>query len=256
MLKEFVDLSTIEINRIAYYTFHALWARQWRKGRIILAGDAAHQMPPFLGQGMCSGIRDAEALAWRLSLVLSGRAGLDLLDDYQIERGEHVGHIIHGAMFLGRVIQTRHHAIAFLRNRLLFDLARLIPAYGRLVMYVTNRKRPLHRGFFGNKRLKIAGTLSPQPALATMDYGTVPLDTLMGKGFAVVARATALEKLAPVLSRIKEVLPLNLVLFGKEASLTVAGDSSGALSRFFDNARIDFMIVKARPLYFRWGEKG
>jgi 3-(3-hydroxy-phenyl)propionate hydroxylase len=255
-LKKFVDLNTIEINRIAYYTFHALWAREWRKGRIILAGDSAHQMPPFLGQGMCSGIRDAEALAWRLNLIFEGRAGLNLLDDYQVERGDHVGHIIHGAMFLGNVIQTRRPVIAFFRNRLMFDLSRLIPAYGRLVMYVANRKRPLSKGFFGRNRRKIAGHLAPQPAVATIDRGAVLLDTLMGAGFAVVARAEAREKLAPALSRIKEVLPVNLVLFGKEASATIVEDTSGTLTRFFDEARIDFMIVRPDHYIFDGGRKG
>ncbi|MGO9173524.1 MAG: bifunctional 3-(3-hydroxy-phenyl)propionate/3-hydroxycinnamic acid hydroxylase [Rhodomicrobium sp.] len=254
-LKKFVDLNTIEINRIAYYTFHALWAREWRKGRIILAGDSAHQMPPFLGQGMCSGIRDADALAWRLNLILSGRADLDLLDEYQLERGDHVGHIIHGAIFLGSVIQTRHPVIAFFRNRLMFDLSRLIPAYGRFVMYVANRKRPLGKGFFGRNRRKITGSLAPQPNVAAIGRGAVPLDTLMGSGFAVVARATALEKLAPVLPRVKAVLPVNLVLFGKEASPTVVGDSSGALTRFFDEASIDFMIVRPDHYIFDGGRK-
>jgi 3-(3-hydroxy-phenyl)propionate hydroxylase len=255
-LKEFVDLSTIEISRIAYYTFHALWAREWQKGRIILAGDAAHQMPPFLGQGMCSGIRDADALAWRLNLILSGRAGIDLLNDYQLERGDHVGHIIKGAIFLGNIIQTRRPLISFLRNRLLFDLPQLLPPYSRLLMHFINRKRPLNRGFFGRNRQKIAGSLIPQPTVATIDRGEVPLDTLMGKGFAVVARATALETIAPVLPRIKEALPLTLVLFGPRPSSNVAADSSGALSRFFDEARVDFMIVRPDHYIFDGGRKG
>jgi 3-(3-hydroxy-phenyl)propionate hydroxylase len=243
-LEEFVDLDTIEINRIAHYTFHGLWARRWRSGRIILAGDAAHQMPPFLGQGMCSGIRDADALAWRLDLIRSGHSGLDLLDDYELERGDHVRHIINGAIFLGKIIQTRNPVVAFLRNRLLFDLSRLVAPYGRLVMHITNRKRPLTKGFLGTNRRKIVGSLAPQPTVATIDRGAVPLDVLMGNGFAVIARAAALEKLAPMLPRLRKVLATNLVLFSEAASLSVVGDIDGALSRFFNTAVIDFMIVR------------
>ena len=76
-------------------------------GRILLAGDAAHEMPPFPGQGMCSGIRDAHNLAWKLNLVLAGRAGEALLDTYQPEREPHVRFITEKAIELGRVQTLR-----------------------------------------------------------------------------------------------------------------------------------------------------
>jgi 2-polyprenyl-6-methoxyphenol hydroxylase-like FAD-dependent oxidoreductase len=80
----------VEPVRQLVYTFEARLARQWRVGRVFLAGDAAHTMPPFMGQGMCSGMRDAKNLAWKLDLVLSGHAGHELLDTYQAERAPHV----------------------------------------------------------------------------------------------------------------------------------------------------------------------
>lgn len=80
----------VEPVRQLVYTFEARLAEQWRVGRVFLAGDAAHTMPPFMGQGMCSGMRDAKNLAWKLDLVSRGRAGAGLLDTYQLERHPHV----------------------------------------------------------------------------------------------------------------------------------------------------------------------
>lgn len=95
------DRMTIE--RKAIYRFHGLVADQWRVGRVLLAGDAAHQMPPFAGQGMCSGIRDAVNLAWKLADVIEGRPS-DLLNSYQTEREPHVRTIIETAIAMGRIV--------------------------------------------------------------------------------------------------------------------------------------------------------
>ena len=99
-----VTPETARLERHAVYTFRGRWAQEWRRGRIFLAGDSAHLMPPFLGQGMCSGLRDASSLAWRLSLVESGRASESILDSYGTERGGHVQEIIAEAVALGKVI--------------------------------------------------------------------------------------------------------------------------------------------------------
>ena len=87
LLTSWIDPSLVEIERGAVYVFHGLIAKQWRRDHVLLAGDAAHQMPPFLGQGMCSGFADAINLAWKLDLVLDGRASEALLDTYA-NRGE------------------------------------------------------------------------------------------------------------------------------------------------------------------------
>lgn len=93
-----------KLERHAVYTFQARWCEQWRHGRLLLAGDSAHLMPPFAGQGMCSGLRDAANLEWKLHLVLTGRADEAILDGYGPERAEHVRHFIDASMALGEII--------------------------------------------------------------------------------------------------------------------------------------------------------
>lgn len=93
-----------ELSRAVVYRFHATVADRMRVGRVFLAGDAAHQMPPFLGQGLCSGIRDAANLAWKLAMVRNGWAGSDLLDSYDSERRPHASDVVRHAVDTGRLI--------------------------------------------------------------------------------------------------------------------------------------------------------
>jgi 3-(3-hydroxy-phenyl)propionate hydroxylase len=94
----------MQIERKAIYRFHGLVAERWRDRHVLLAGDAAHQMPPFAGQGMCSGIRDAANLAWKLAAIIRGSAADAILDSYQIEREPHVRAIIETAIAMGKVV--------------------------------------------------------------------------------------------------------------------------------------------------------
>lgn len=252
-LRDYVDLDTIEITRIAYYTFHGLWAKEWRKGRIVLAGDSAHQMPPFLGQGMCSGIRDAHALAWRLDLILSGRSAPAILQDYVNERAGHVDHIIHGAMFLGNVIQTRNPLVARLRNLFLFRLASLVPPLKDAFARAANRKQPLSGGCFGTNRRKIAGHLLPQPKVRREDGALVLLDEVLGKGFAIVARRSALASGEPSIAQLAAALPVRFVEFGPLAGGRVVADAEGKLDLFMRRHDADFAIVRPDRYVFDAG---
>jgi len=108
-----------DLIRHAVYTFRGLWAERWRDGRVLLAGDAAHLMPPFMAQGLNSGMRDASALAWRADLVLSGLSPWSILDDYGAERREHVQQIVEQAVESGRMICITDPAVAAERDRFL-----------------------------------------------------------------------------------------------------------------------------------------
>jgi flavoprotein hydroxylase len=92
------------LERHAVYRFQARWVDEWRRGRVLLAGDAAHQTPPFAGQGLCSGLRDAANLAWKLDLVLRDLAPDGLLDAYGRERGPHMRAVIELAIDMGKLI--------------------------------------------------------------------------------------------------------------------------------------------------------
>ncbi|MEU8477116.1 bifunctional 3-(3-hydroxy-phenyl)propionate/3-hydroxycinnamic acid hydroxylase [Streptomyces hygroscopicus] len=177
------------IERHTVYTFQARWVNRWREGRLILAGDAAHQMPPFAGQGMCSGMRDAVNLAWKLDLVLTGRADAGLLDTYTSERSEHIRHAIGMSMALGQVICVLDPDDAAARD------ARMIAAGADPQHALPPTPPPvlgdgvLQRTPDGNRAPGV-GHLAPQYAL-THQGRTALLDDLTGGGFTVLTDGDA-----------------------------------------------------------------
>ena len=112
LLEPWLTPQDATIERPAVYTFHSVVASGWSRGRLFLAGDACHQTPPFMGQGMCAGIRDAANLAWKLADVVAGRAAPALLDTYESERSPHVRTFIETAVRLGAVISTTDPVVA------------------------------------------------------------------------------------------------------------------------------------------------
>jgi flavoprotein hydroxylase len=110
------------LERHVVYQFQARWADSWRQGRLLLAGDAAHLMPPFAGQGMCSGLRDAINLAWKLDLVLSGKATDAILDTYESERLLNVRQFIDFSVELGSIICITDPQAAAERDKRMISL--------------------------------------------------------------------------------------------------------------------------------------
>jgi 3-(3-hydroxy-phenyl)propionate hydroxylase len=106
----------LEILRAVVYSHHVRFAARWRVGRIFLAGDAAHVMPPWIGEGMAAGIRDVANLCWKLAAVLRGRLSDDTLDSYEVERQPHVRAMTKESVRFGRVITERRRALTVLRN--------------------------------------------------------------------------------------------------------------------------------------------
>ncbi|WP_229074508.1 bifunctional 3-(3-hydroxy-phenyl)propionate/3-hydroxycinnamic acid hydroxylase [Actinoplanes sp. DH11] len=179
------------LDRHAVYTTQAACANRWRSGRMLLAGDAAHVMPPFIGQGMCSGIRDAAALAWRLDLVLAGMAGETVLDSYTIERRAHVRPAIEASITLGKVLCETDPVKAAGRDTFIMDSRRRgtpvqAPQQG---LSDTIRNGFLRRNADG-VIVAPAGHLTPQGRVQR--EGTTGLfDQVVGSGFTLITTAAA-----------------------------------------------------------------
>jgi 3-(3-hydroxy-phenyl)propionate hydroxylase len=115
-MEPYIDFSRVKIERHVVYAFHARVADAWRKGRILLAGDAAHLMPPFAGQGMNGGMKDCANLAWKLAAVVAGKADADILDTYEVERARSVRTMVNLSRRLGAVIMPTNRVVAGLRD--------------------------------------------------------------------------------------------------------------------------------------------
>ncbi len=117
LLKPWNVDGAVSLERKAVYRFNARVAKDWRKGQVLLAGDAAHQTPPFAGQGMCAGIRDAANLGWKLGMIAQGAADDALLDSYQVEREPHVRATIALAVMMGQTVCITDPVAAEARNQ-------------------------------------------------------------------------------------------------------------------------------------------
>lgn len=181
MIARWLGPEEARIERSAVYVFHSLIQEGWRRGRLLLAGDSCHQTPPFLGQGMCAGMRDAANLSWKLAAVLRGEAPDSLLDTYESERLPHVRAFIELAVQLGNVIQATD-------SRSVSDRERRFAARPEVFDFPRPQLGP-------GCRLDApppVGTIFPQPRLAD---GRL-MDEAIGQRFAVVGDDALVEGLA------------------------------------------------------------
>ena len=182
MIARWIGPQDATLERAAVYTFHSVVQEGWRKGRLLLAGDACHQTPPFLGQGMCAGMRDAANLAWKIAAVVKDGADEGLLDTYESERLPHVRTFIELAVRLGAILQETDPAAAAAR-----DLR--FAAGAELFDFPQPQLGPGHRAAAAAP----VGTIFPQPRLAD---GRL-MDEAIGQRFAIVGETALLEHLRP-----------------------------------------------------------
>ncbi|GAA0266804.1 bifunctional 3-(3-hydroxy-phenyl)propionate/3-hydroxycinnamic acid hydroxylase [Streptomyces polychromogenes] len=174
-----------EVVRETQYTFRARVADRWRGGRVFLLGDAAHLTPPFIGQGLCAGLRDAHNLTWKLARVLGQGGDERLLDTYESERKPHARHAIRLAVAMGWAMTGGQDGAAALRRGILAAACRipgLTAAAGR------DLSPPLTAGPLVRRRTRrsLVGTHCPQPRVVGPGGRPTRLDELLGDGFTVL----------------------------------------------------------------------
>ena len=185
LLSRWLTPADATLWRMAAYRFHALVAQDWRRNRVFIAGDAAHQQPPFTGQGMCQGVRDVANLCWKLELAVRGKAGERLLDTYAAERATHVRRYTTLIKDIGRLICERDPDAARARDR------RLLAEAGGVVQTIPRQQLipPLTTGLIDSANHPAIGTMFPQPLVRDGEMsGTVTalLDAVSGTGFRIM----------------------------------------------------------------------
>jgi 3-(3-hydroxy-phenyl)propionate hydroxylase len=228
--------------RQASYRFHALVASQWRKGRVFVAGDSAHQQPPFLGQGMCQGVRDAVNLCWRLEAVLKNEAAETLLDSYGLERKAHVIDLTTRIKGIGKIITERDVTKARARD------AKLLADCGGVVTPMPRQdvQPALSAGLLGAVVHPARGTIFPQPLLNQSSGIQVRMDDVYPAGWKIVFSANAGDDVVQAAQR--HHLPALLSLKLGSPELT---EAEGVLAKWFETHDIQAAIV--RPDHYIYG---
>jgi 3-(3-hydroxy-phenyl)propionate hydroxylase len=239
----------VDIIRHRVYTHHSRIAGNFRTGRMFVAGDAAHLMPVWQGQGYNSGIRDAANLGWKLAAVVNGHAEDALLDTYDLERRKHARAMIDLSTMVGRVISPTNRRVATLRDSAI-RAASVVPTLKRYVLEMRFKPMPRYEQgavFHAHPPTPTSpvGTLFIQPRVSTRDRANVLLDDVLGPGFAVLCWSNNLRALLSpeVFARWKaigatfvEARPFTQLHWTghDDPDVIVVGDSAGGLKPWFD----------------------
>lgn len=239
----------VDIIRHRLYTHHSRIAGTFRQGRMFLAGDAAHLMPVWQGQGYNSGIRDAANLGWKLAAVVNGQAGDALLDTYDVERRKHARAMIDLSTMVGRVISPTNRRVAALRDSVIRG-ASVVPTLKRYVLEMRFKPMPRYEQgavFHAEPPGPTAptGTLFIQPRVDTRERRNVLLDDVLGTGFTVLCwnnnprallGAQAFDRWQSLGARFVAARPITQLHWTghDDPDVVIVGDTTGALKKWFD----------------------
>ncbi|MFD4406819.1 bifunctional 3-(3-hydroxy-phenyl)propionate/3-hydroxycinnamic acid hydroxylase [Nocardia sp. NPDC058499] len=270
-ISRYVDPDEVEVLRKLVYTFNAVVADRWRDGRILIAGDAAHMTPQFIGQGMNSGVRDADNLSWKLTAILRHGAAPAILDSYESERRPHAKAMIDLSVVNKNIVSVDKPALAKARDIGLMTAIR-VPGLGGWIKGAKMKPRPRFRrnAYLGLPRpilRGVAGTLAPQPEVRTYYGRHQRLDDALGIGFAVLGygadprralSAADLATLRALEATFVTVYPLGGRPQGKPGDgrddIVDVEDHTGTLTGWFRKARIGpGGLVLLRPDRFVFG---
>ncbi len=252
LLAPWVSSARCQVLRAAVYRFHGLIARRWQEGRVFLVGDAAHQTPPFYGQGLCHGIRDAANLAWKLQLVLQGRAGPELLQSYEPERKPQVRAAIEASVAAGRYICTLDLEAARQRD------ARMRAAMQEMTGESYFKVAPLSAGVLRVPAANGVGSAFIQPRVRTEDGRDRLLDDATGGGFVLLCRRPALLRgIDADLGNFWGELRGVTALFdhpnapdSQQAGVLRLADETGEITRWLDDHGADAVILRPDAYVF------
>ncbi|MGH3653777.1 FAD-dependent monooxygenase [Glutamicibacter sp.] len=234
LISGFQDTSVVTIRRAAVYTAHQRIAERYREGRVLLAGDAAHLMPPFAGQGLNAGIRDAAAISWRLAAVITGEAAESIIDDYESERRPHAAEMVKLSKRIGWVVMNTNPLITRIRDAVVIG-TRIIPPLNRWLTGMRFLKQPHYTTgtviapLAGVPHLAqdFAGRMLPQPEV-NANGAITKLDDLLSEGWNTIEVAAGHQ----------------LVFTSQDGSTVTATDTS----RAFDAATGTVLLI--RPDYY------
>lgn len=240
--------SQIDVIRRRVYTHHSRIAGEFRRGRVFIAGDAAHLMPVWQGQGYNSGIRDAVNLGWKLAAVVRGVADDGLLDTYDRERRDHARAMIDLSTTVGKWVSPTSHRIAALRDAFAIA-ASAVPGVKRYIVEMRFKPMPRYREggvtyAHAGAEDRVIGRQFIQPLVDTRSRQGVMLDDVLGPWFSVVSwnndpRAILGDEVERMLSLGARLIALRpssqLHWKGSDSpDVEVVGDRTGALKQWFD----------------------
>jgi 3-(3-hydroxy-phenyl)propionate hydroxylase len=249
----------VEVIRHRVYTHHSRIAGSFRRGRLFLAGDAAHLMPVWQGQGYNSGIRDATNLGWKLAAVVTGQAGDALLDTYDAERRKHARAMIDLSTMVGRVISPTNRRVATLRDSVI-RAASVVPTLKRYILEMRFKPMPRYdQGAIAHVTPRSAtsptGTLFIQPRVDTRDAQNLLLDDVTGPGFTVLSWNNNPRKLLGEVAFARwkafgatfvAVRPLTQLHWTghDDPDVVTVGDRTGALKSWFDGHAESILFLR------------
>lgn len=242
----------VKILRAVIYSHHVRVADRWRVGRVFLAGDAAHAMPPWIGQGMSAGVRDAANLCWKLAAVLRGQAPDSLLDSYQAERKPHVTKVTRRAVRNGRIITERRKTVASMRNHLLRSLTRIPGALeaGQKLIWIPAAHYP--DGFFAGGAHPAVGWQLPQPWVTDAAGEKLRLDDVLGARWTVLYTGAA----PAGADRWQRLGALSLAVTGGSPGAGAIRDDGGTLTRWLRGKKAAAVVVRPDGFVFAAAASG